>query len=229
MSSVVRPAHAPRAVLAVLVLVLAAAPALAQPAETPSTPRPAALAPAPASGAWAAVAQTPPPRWGADPGESQLFHVTLVAASRQGGGGGQGALPKGVAQALDDIKDFLPYQGYRVVDSALVRGSGEAHATLKGPDGTAFEAILLFRAAEEGGDAKSFLVEHFELRRPLLAELPARDPEGARAGRPALAPMAPQPALRASFRIDEGETVVVGSSRLDGGEDALIVLLTAVP
>jgi hypothetical protein len=41
--------------------------------------------------------------------------------------------------------------------------------------------------------------------------------------------MAPQPALRASFRIDEGETVVVGSSRLDGGDDALIVLLTAVP
>jgi hypothetical protein len=196
MNPAVRPSLAPRAVLAVLVLVLAAAPALAQPAETP---------------------------------ESQLFHVTLVAASRQGGSGGQGTLPKAVAQALDDIKDFLPYQGYRVVDSALVRASREARTTLKGPDGTSFEAEILFRPGQDGDGPKSFLVEHFELRRPLLAELPARDLEGARAGRPALAPMAPQPALRASFRIDEGETVVVGSSRLDGGDDALIVLLTAVP
>ena len=229
MSPVVRPAHAPRAVLAVLALALAAAPALAPPAQTPSTPRLAAVAPAPPAGARAVVAQTPPPFRGDEAGESQLFHVTLVAASRQGGSGGQGTLPKAVAQALDDIKDFLPYQGYRVVDSALVRGSGEAHATLKGPDGTSFEAVILFRSGQDGDGPKSFFIDHFELRRPLLAELPARDPEGARAGRPALAPMAPQPALRASFRIDEGETVVVGSSRLDGGDDALIVLLTAVP
>lgn len=200
---------APRAVLAVLVLALTAAPALAQPAETPS-----------------------PPLWGDESGESRLFHVTLVAASRQGGGGGQGTLPKAVAQALDDIKDFLPYQAYRVVDSALVRASRQARTILKGPDGTSFEAEIQFRPSKDDDGPKSFLVEHFELRRPVGAGALARDLEllrSERSGRPALAPMAPQPALRASFRIDEGETVVVGSSRLDGGEDALIVLLTAVP
>jgi hypothetical protein len=224
MNLVVRPSLAPRAGLAVLVLVLAAAPALAQPAETPSTPPPA--------GVRAVVAQTPPPFWGDEAGESQLFHITLVAASRQGGSGGQGTLPKAVAQALDDIKDFLPYQGYRVVDSALVRASRQARATLKGPDGTSFEAEILFRPGKADDGPKSFLVEHFELRRALGTEDLARDLEllrSERSGRPAIAPRAPQAALRASFRIDEGETVVVGSSRLDGGEDALIVLLTAVP
>lgn len=213
-------------------LALLAAPASAQqavapaPLPEPGTVRPGALAQP--DFARVLPAQQVGVR-GADPGESQLFHVTLVAAGRQGSGGGQGTLPKAVAQALDDIKDFLPYQSYRVVDSALVRASGEARTGLKGPDGTPFEASIHFRSEKDGDGPRSFLVEHFELRKPLRVEALARDLESVRGGRAAVAPMAGQPTLRASFRIDEGETVVVGSSRLDGGDEALIVLLTAVP
>lgn len=161
----------------------------------------------------------------AEAAASQLFHVTLVAASRQNGDSGQGDLPKAVAQALDDIQDFLPYKGYRVVDSALVRASRELHARLTGPQGSRYQADATFSAT---GSGDSFLVERFELRRTPRIEDVARE-MGQESGHPAVAPMAPQPNLTASFRIDRGETVVVGSSRLDGGDEALIVLLTAVP
>jgi hypothetical protein len=202
---------APAVLAALLPLAAAVAPpALAQPAT--AAPR--------------AEPKTTP--WPSEPGVSQLFHVTLVAASKAGGGSATGNLPKGVAKALDDIKDFLPYQSYRVVDSALVRASREAHPRLSGPDGSTYEADILFREDTQEGGARSFLVEHFELSRMPSMGVLDRMVAGERAGR-AVAPLAPEPNLTASFRIARGETVVVGSSRLDGGDDALIVLLTAVP
>lgn len=202
----------------------------------PTYPVLAALAFATIAGLAPAHAQTPQPVprpvapvvWEGETQESLLFHVTLVAASRQGESGGRESLPKGVAKALDDIRDFLPYQGYRVIDTALVRANREVHARLAGPDGEPLEAAFVFRKARGGdGSAESYLVERFRLDRPPEAEGLARTAVEDRAGRRAPAP--PAPALDASFRIDRGETVVVGSSRLDGGDGALIVLLTAVP
>ena len=38
-----------------------------------------------------------------------------------------------------------------------------------------------------------------------------------------------RPLIDTSFAMDVGETVVVGTSRLPGGDKALIALLTAVP
>ena len=35
--------------------------------------------------------------------------------------------------------------------------------------------------------------------------------------------------IRTSFAVEEGETIVVGSSKLNGGEEALLLLLTAIP
>lgn len=187
----------------------------------------AVAAVAPAHAQTPQPAPRPPIAWDGEAQESLLFHVTLVAASRQGGSGGGGeSLPKGVAKALDDIRDFLPYQGYRVIDAALVRASHEVHARLAGPDGEPLEAAFLFRRARGGdGSDESYLVEHFRLERRPGAEDLGRAVAEDRAGQRTPAP----PALDASFRIDRGETVVVGSSRLDGGDGALIVLLTAVP
>jgi hypothetical protein len=208
-----RIALAPAVLAALLPLAAAVAPpALAQPATAPPRAEQPRVTP-----------------WPSESGVSQLFHVTLVAASKTGGGTAAGNLPKGVAKALDDIKDFLPYQGYRVVDSALVRASSEAHPRLKGPDGTIYTADMVFREASQEGGVRSFLVEYFELSKMPRIEDLERMLDDDRPGRPALAPLAPEPNLTASFRIAKGETVVVGSSRLDGGDDALIVLLTAVP
>jgi len=210
-----RNAVVPAAVLATLLALAAAAaaPAVAQPTTAPPRAEQPRIAP-----------------WPGESGMSQLFHVTLVAASKSGGGTAAGNLPKGVAKALDDIKDFLPYQSYRVVDSALVRASREAHPRLEGPDGSLYRADMVFREAPQESGVRSFLVEHFELgKEPRMEDLEAVM-DGRRGGAMAqVAPLAPEPNLTASFRIAKGETVVVGSSRLDGDDDALIVLLTAVP
>lgn len=203
-----------RTVTAVLLLAALAA----------AVPSSAAAQAAPA----APAGRSQPRPWADDAAASQLFHVTLVAATRQNGGSGQSDLPKAVAKALDDIKDFLPYQGYRVVDSSLVRATREFHARLSGPDRTVYQADALFSGAG-GGESAVYLVEHFELRKLPRVEDLAREMERGGSNRAAIAPMAPEPNLTATFRIARGETVVVGSSRLDGGDDALIVLLTAVP
>lgn len=159
--------------------------------------------------------------------ESRLFHVALVLAERGPDGDGDGRLPAAVQKALDDIRDFLPYDRYRVVDSALVRSAGNGEATLRGPDGTPHRASFLFTETEV--DGRTMLdVRHFALHRG-SREMPA---PRERSGGPAVAPEAPERPLSASFRMDVDETVVVGSSSLEGGasgQRALIVLLTAVP
>jgi hypothetical protein len=201
------------ALLCALASVALAAPVHAQ------TPRPSEAAQA---------APAAPVNWGDAP-DSLLFHVTLVAASREAGGGGDADLPAGVAKALDDIRDFLPYRGYRVVDAALVRANREVHARLAGPDGEPMEAAFLFRAARDrdGGDGGAYLVERFRLERTPMAEDLARRARDNASDR--VAPRVPEPSLDATFRIDRGETVVVGSSRIGDGDGALIVLLTVVP
>ncbi len=164
-------------------------------------------------------------------GESRLFHVALVLAERGPDGDGDERLPEAVQKALDDIRDFLPYDRYRVVDSALVRSAGNGEATLRGPDGTPHRASFLFTETEM--DDRTMLdVRHFVLhRQPREMPVPKE-----RRGGPAIAPRAPERPLSASFRMDVDETVVVGSSSLErgpeggsSGQRALIVLLTAVP
>jgi hypothetical protein len=38
-----------------------------------------------------------------------------------------------------------------------------------------------------------------------------------------------RPLLQTTFSLKEGETIVVGTSKADGADGALVVLLTAVP
>lgn len=199
---------------------------------SPPPARPCSFRALVAAGAAPGQAQTAPrpaPRPGSSSAgsiPSQLFHISVVAASRRSGEASPAKLPAGIAKALDDLKDFLPYQSYQVVDSALVRASDELHTRLSGPDGALYQVDAVFSTQDDG---KTFLVEQFELRKLARMEDLAREMERSRPGTPAPAPIAPESGLSASFRIDRGEAVVVGSSRLEGADDALIVLLTAVP
>ncbi|MGD2116289.1 MAG: hypothetical protein PVG07_14640 [Acidobacteriota bacterium] len=210
---------------------LAAPPAAGQ--ERPPVPRPSVASgapPGPASRAELARAEALAL---GERGESHLFHVALVLAERGPGGNGDEPLPEAVQKALDDIRDFLPYSRYRVADSALVRSAGSGGAALTGPDGTTYRADFMFTETEEDGEAVLDM-RHFALRRG-ARELPAPSGPGGPAVRsgPAVAPRASEPPLSASFRMTVGETVVVGSSRLESdgstGQRALIVLVTAVP
>jgi hypothetical protein len=156
-------------------------------------------------------------------GESHLFHVTLVLADNDAARETPSELPQGVRQALEEIREILPFKSYRLLDATLARTDGRARVKLNGPNGDVFTARLQFRPAEgEAAGARTFLVDDFSITRLAKEDADAK-PLG-----PGIAPRAPESPLTASFRIREGETVVVGSSRIDGGSKALIVLLTAM-
>jgi hypothetical protein len=175
-----------------------------------------------ASGAAAAqeapAPEAPTPLFSLNPGKSAMFQIALVLAGNEPGQGPPQTLPKGLQKALGDIQDFLPFKSYRLFDSALVRGTGRGHATLKGPDGEEYDARFTFR---DDGDARNgILVDEFGLvKKPTASSQPL--PKG-------VAPRAPEPPQVSSFRIRRGETVVVGSSGLAGGK-SLIVVVTALP
>ena len=169
--------------------------------------------------AMAAVAQeTPAPTPHARGGE-QMFHVALLVADSEAPKAAPQDLPKGVQKAIADIRDFLPFKSYRMIDSALARMNGRGKVLLNGPSGERYTASLDYHELDTKG---SFLVDQFALTKhpevkPNAQPLP-----------PGRAPLPPEQPLVSSFRITRGESVVVGSSSLGAGK-ALIVVLTAMP
>jgi hypothetical protein len=162
----------------------------------------------------------------ADAPYTQSFQLTLVAANRAAGAT-EPDLPKPALKALQDLKDFFPYQSYRVLDIAWLRTTGHAEAHLVGDRGTPFSAELQYTRIGDPA-ARELLVEHFEVR--------AETPVGAAGGSGSVLKPQEAPArawenlIKTTFGMHVGETVVVGTSKLGGtGDAALVVLLTAVP
>ncbi len=154
------------------------------------------------------------------PPATQEFRVILLRASREGS---MPELPAGATAAIADLMSVMPFTGFELVDSALVRTSEYAETHL-GEMGT-FGVELQFQG-DPRRDAE--LLISFELRvAPVLqVETPAE-------GRPdAEAPVVrfgdSRRLINSSFGIRVGETVVVGTSRLNGGDEALVALLTAL-
>jgi hypothetical protein len=119
-------------------------------------------------------------------------------------------------KALADIKDFLPYKGYRVLDTQWVAGSdtGSSNGGLRGLDNQDYQ---------------------FQLRtfpRNPIAPPGTEDAALARAQFRLWATLQPGKSdvtvlLDNSFNIAASETIVVGTSRVQG-DRALVVLLSAV-
>jgi len=165
-------------------------------------------------------AQTPAPaapRATFTTGETQLFHVVLLRASRSGGDDTEG-LPKAALKAVEDLREFLPFKHYRLLDSELVRvAQGPSAQVAMEP----YQVRFAFTRKGEKLDIESFTVlpaQAIEQPTPRAGSAP----EAAR-----IAPAAVKPLIATSFQMDRGETIVVGSSRIAGGE-AIVVLLTAV-
>jgi hypothetical protein len=136
------------------------------------------------------------------------FSVVLVLGEVQGDMPSQG-LSTAAQKALADIREFLPYKGYRVLDSQWVAGSalGESRGRVRGADQRDYEFQLDTFPAQIPGKA----VTHSS---PLSR------------ARFQLTTLGSSRLLDSTFSITPGETVVVGTSRLQG-DSALIVLLTA--
>lgn len=205
----------------------------------------------------------------------QGFNVVLVLGDMQGGTNTDN-VPPAARKALADMKDFLPYKGYRLLDTLWILGGRQTAGRLRGPDDQEYRFNLSFNgpaermnlsfqlldgefgkagvAAEVEARMQERTVEEMVVKRAKqeqeLSDLRAKNqekhpsvvhlkseleqtqrqladleqkmrPEGKRVGGCCI--------ISTSFMMEVGETVVVGTSRLRGGDKALIALLTAVP
>ena len=277
-----------RAGLAAIMFALAAAPAGARqaPAEAPPAKK-------------VASSETAPAKKAPDPSDPMRrgFNVVLLLGDMLGPGYPK-PIPESALKALADMRDFLPYKGYNLLDTQWIVGgtSSPAVTRLRGLDEQEYELELrasplatpldqramsvrfVLRdvdtgsntaAAESGrtplqakdvakSDQASMDIarEIFQLEREktdleLVAtkgraqvEVGTKDPDDVRRTEAQLgavnrrinelkqslsaakAKAAGRTVIDTSFRMDDGETVVVGTSKVKGGGKALIALLT---
>lgn len=135
---------------------------------------------------------------------TQTFYLVLLAAGNKDGPSPD--LAAGARKALDDMKGFLPFKSYRVVDTSLVRviRDEQAQARVLGPSGS--NATLILRFSSGGADGKKLYVNTFTLSDEKSGRL-----------------------IQTAFSMDVGESIVVGTSSVSGSEEALVTILTAVP
>jgi hypothetical protein len=210
----------------------------------------------------------------------QGYSVVLVLGDMQSGSTPDN-VPPAAKKALADMKDFLPYKSYRLLDSQWTLGSSNVSTRLRGADDQDYSLSMGARLVDDGSRTLSVSFQLREgadvlaiTRRPMssvnettadlerrlvevqAAEAKARGysdnhPEvrggvsggvsggvqggvgsgiGTGVGRGATTVVGRGGSIiSTTFTMDVGETVVVGTSRLRGGDKALIALLTAVP
>ena len=204
----------------------------------------------------------------ATPPGLQGFSIVLVLGDVQDGT--SDSVPPAARAALGDLKDFLPYRSYRLLDTAWLLASSTTReavtSRLRGPDEQDYTVVLdrgtgltptslqmRFAMSEAGDRVEDAAHRDAQLKAELLqlaashAALESQmrktsDPgeqaalrqrigevEMAVETRRRQASYAPGGAtlIDTSFMMSLGETVVVGTSRMRGGNKALIVLLTA--
>jgi hypothetical protein len=136
---------------------------------------------------------------------TQRFQLILLAAGPKPNGAPP-TLSAGAQKALDDIREFLPFKSYRMLDAALIRIAQDdiAQARTAGlVPNSGYKVGMRFRSG--GTDGEKLIIDDFSLN----------DEKGS--------------LIQTSFAMDVGETVVVGTSSVGGSEEALVALLTAMP
>ena len=72
---------------------------------------------------------------------AQGFSVMLIIADLQAASGGDD-VPPAARQALSDMKDFLPYKSYKLLDAAWIMGTGRTISRLRGPEDRDYEVEI---------------------------------------------------------------------------------------
>lgn len=146
------------------------------------------------------------------PPPSYKFRVSLVMADFSDSLAAE--LPMGEDRAVEDLRHLLPYTGYRLLDSGLILSRDRAQLYLGGNAGF----IVQMRFSDSGSsESSSLMVEEFEVHQVELAVTPEKG----------VTEPITRRLLGTAFAMEIGETVVVGTSKLNGNNEALIVLLTA--
>lgn len=196
------------------------------------------------------------------------FSVVLLLGETQSTSAGDGLPPApGLRKALNDVKDFLPYKSYRVLDTQWLR-SGSTR--MKGLDDQEYDVELNANAFMRRGsellpydpalkkDAVLIVIFHIqeagaaqnsseEFGRSVQAAQLEKQLQHDKALLPnAQGPMVEEQKARieglqkqirlararklidSRFEMAIGETVVVGTSKMGGGDKGLVVLLTSV-
>jgi hypothetical protein len=150
---------------------------------------------------------------------TQSFQITLLVASNRRGASGSELAP-GVQKAVEELRELVPYESYEVLDTLWLRGTAGdlMRGRLVGKNEIGHEMVLRFRALG-GPDSKDLFVDGFS-----LTEEPGNNLQ-----KPGGGSRGPRRVLDTSFGLKSGQTIVIGTSKLDGGEESLVVLLTAVP
>lgn len=134
--------------------------------------------------------------------ETRSFQIIVLSASREGSS--LADVPENAQLALQDVRGFLPYTSYSVLGSGWLRTSSYGETTL--PGSMNLSARLNFRPSTDA--TAPILVEGFTVSQRWAGD--NRD------------------IMQSTFTINPGETVVVGTSQLNGDDSAVVVLLTAV-
>jgi hypothetical protein len=206
------------------------------------------------------------PVWaqGTPPSGLQGFSIVLVLGDVQDSAPSD-SVPAAARAALADLKDFLPYRSYRVLDTAWLLASSatrqDVSSRLQGPDEQLYEVTLVrtpvgpsslqvgFEMRESSGNADRRAAERGAVMKKQLAQLVEQLRRAEVAQNRAEIDATRQRIIDIEFEIESlqkdarytsggalidtsftmslGETVVVGTSRMRGGNKALIVLLTA--
>jgi hypothetical protein len=145
----------------------------------------------------------------ADERASHTFQAVFLIADNSAPGSLEG-VPENAQKALRSAASFLPYKAYRLLDSAWIRTSFKGSSRVTGADGNPLEVHII---VDPNGKSETRIVINEFFLQALLKN-------GAPYG---------QPLLSTAFSMELGETVVVGTSKLDGSDKALVVLLTALP
>lgn len=158
--------------------------------------------------------------------KTQTFQLILLSGSTRAGASPKD-LSQGAQKALNDLKGFLPYKSYELLDATLVPTTPDSAVTarLVGRAGAAYELRMGYRSGGTGEDAQIYFSRFFVREEPgTTPVLPTAGPNpGSGEHRP------PREMVNTTFSLKPGETIVVGTSRLEGSEDALVILLTALP
>jgi hypothetical protein len=171
-----------RHVFAIMTAVAAAGAGLeAQQSTTP----PAAQAPRPAPPS-TQTPRTPPPGQTPRPAPSserpaqnreafrasQGFSVVLVVADLQASTAPDD-VPPAARRALADMKEFLPYKSYKLVDAAWILGqsTGNTNTRLRGPEEQEYEVSLATSRGEGGGVGVRFTLKEAGVSEQVVAEM----------------------------------------------------------
>jgi hypothetical protein len=133
------------------------------------------------------------------PPETRLFNIVVLQSTDDPQDTPD--LAPDARQALQDLRSMLPYKGYKLVDSAMVRSSGHSDVSL----GSRYALEFYFHVGPS--EEKPLQVERFVLYSQIDNKPRHMD---------------------TAFSMGIGETVVVGTSRPFDEDQALVVLLTAL-